>query len=35
MAKIDVEIVGKIKRRLEDIKQGRVSEWKPKQVPSS
>ncbi|MFH1774919.1 MAG: hypothetical protein ABH874_08190 [Methanobacteriota archaeon] len=29
-AEIDWELVEKIKRSLEDIKQGRISEWKPK-----
>jgi len=28
-AEIDEELVGKIKRSLEDIKHGRISEWKP------
>lgn len=27
-SEIDYELVGKIKRSLEDIKQGRVKEWK-------
>lgn len=27
-AEIDMELVNKIKRGLEDIKQGRVKEWK-------
>jgi hypothetical protein len=29
-AEIDWELVEKIKRGLEDIKHGRISEWKPK-----
>lgn len=29
-AEVDWELVGKIKRSLEDIKQGRIREWKPK-----
>ncbi|NOZ58152.1 MAG: hypothetical protein GXO66_01020 [Euryarchaeota archaeon] len=29
-AEIDWELVEKIKKGLEDIKQGRISEWKPK-----
>ena len=27
---IDLELVNKIRRGLEDIKKGRISEWKPK-----
>ncbi len=30
MAEVDYELVQKIKRSLEDIKHGRISEWKPK-----
>ena len=29
-AEIDLELVEKIKRSLEDIKLGRITEWKPK-----
>lgn len=29
-AEVDWELVEKIKRSLEDIKYGRISEWKPK-----
>lgn len=29
-AEVDWELVEKIKRILEDIKYGRISEWKPK-----
>jgi PHD/YefM family antitoxin component YafN of YafNO toxin-antitoxin module len=29
-AEVDWELVEKIKRSLEDIKQGRIREWKPK-----
>lgn len=29
-AEVDWELVEKIKRSLEDIKHGRISEWKPK-----
>lgn len=32
MAQIDQELVEKIKRGLEDIKHGRISEWKPKSI---
>lgn len=28
-AQVDQELVDKIKRGLEDIKQGRIKEWKP------
>ncbi len=30
MAEVDWELVEKIKKSLEDIKYGRISEWKPK-----
>ena len=30
MAEIDYELVEKIRRSLEDVKHGRISEWKPK-----
>ena len=30
MAEVDNELVEKIRRGLEDIKHGRVTEWKPK-----
>ncbi len=29
-AEIDVELVEKIKRSLEDVKHGKITEWKPK-----
>jgi hypothetical protein len=29
-AQVDTELVAKIKRSLEDIKHGRITEWKPK-----
>ncbi len=32
MAKIDVKLVEKLKRSFEDIKQGRISEVKPKKI---
>lgn len=31
-AEVDYELVEKIRRSLEDVKHGRISEWKPKQV---
>ena len=31
-AEVDYELVEKIRRSLEDVKQGKISEWKPKQV---
>ncbi len=29
MAEIDEELIKKIKRSLEDVKHGRISEWRP------
>ena len=31
-AEIDYELVKKMRRSLEDVKHGRISQWKPKQV---
>ncbi len=31
-AEIDYELVEKIRGSLEDVKHGRISQWKPKQV---
>ena len=31
MSEVDWELVDKIKKSLEDIKHGRITEWKPKQ----
>ncbi|MBI4451191.1 hypothetical protein HY642_04405 [Candidatus Woesearchaeota archaeon] len=32
LAEVDWELVDKIKRSLEDIKHGRVTEWKPSSI---